>query len=305
MEKTAYIFVVVAAALWGIIGIFTIALSEMDFTVFQIVFIRALVSAIILFVIIFIKDRKLLRIRWLHFHYFVGTGILSFAFFNICYFTAINMVSISLAVILLYTAPIFVMIFSAILFNEKMTKRKLMALGLTFLGCIFVTVQTKGASVDVSFFGILIGLGSGLGYALYSIFGRYALKHYDSMTVTFYTFVFATIGLLPISNIKNIYMFTSAKAIYYSLALGILTGVLPFLLYTKGLSYLETGKASILTTIEPVVATIIGLTLFQESISLFKIIGIGLVLFAVSIVVEKKEKMIDVEKRFMSSEGEE
>lgn len=292
MERLSYIFIMAGAALWGIIGIFTKELSNMGLSTLQIVTIRAMVATIALFLYLLLKDKQLLKIKPSHFTYFIGTGILSFAFFNICYFTAINMTSLSIAVILLYTAPIMVMIFSAILFKEKLTVRKIQALILTFTGCILITAFTKGTlGQDISILGVLVGLGAGLGYALYSIFGRYALLKYDSLTVTFYTFLFASMGLIPISNINNsISLLFNMEALYHVLALGILTTVLPFLLYTKGLYYLETSKASILATMEPVVATIVGITIFKEPISVFKIVGMSLVLFAVSMLVEKNTK---------------
>jgi drug/metabolite transporter (DMT)-like permease len=69
--------------------------------------------------------------------------------------------------------------------------------------------------------------------------------------------------------------------------------VLPFVLYTKGLSQLETSRAAIIATLEPVVATIIGIFLFKESISIIKIIGIALVIVAIAILREKNEKDLD------------
>lgn len=296
MKKTAYIFVIAAAALWGTIGIYSKQLSAFGFSILQIVSIRAIFSTLAILTFIMFKDRKLLRIEVRDYAYFVGTGIISFAFFNWCYFIAINKTSLSIAVILLYTAPAFVMIFSSILFKEKMTKRKIAALVLTFTGCVFATAFVKDTGQNISALGILAGLGSGLGYALYSIFGRYALKKYDSITVTFYTFVFASAGLIPISNIKElINLFSNINAVYYAILLGLLATVFPFLLYTKGLSHLETGKASIVATLEPVVATIIGIALFREPVTIFKIIGISAVVIAVSILAEKNEYKVEEE----------
>lgn len=290
MKKMAYIFVIIAAALWGTIGIYSKQLSSLGFSIMQIVSIRAVFAALSVFVFILFKDRKLLRIEIGDYFYFVGTGIISFVFFNWCYFAAINKTSLSIAAILLYTAPSFVMVFSSILFKEKMTKRKIAALILTFVGCVFVTAFVEGAGRNISVPGVLAGLGSGLGYALYSIFGRYALRKYDSITVTLYTFVFASAGLIPTSNIKGLISLLPYNGAWiYAVLLGLLATVLPFLLYTKSLTEIETSKASIIATLEPVVATIIGIFLFGEPVSIFKIIGISLVIFAVSILQEKEK----------------
>jgi len=290
MKKTAYLFVVMAAVLWGIIGIFSKQLSIMGFSILQIVSIRAIFSALIIMTVLLVKDRKLLRIELRDSLYFLGTGIISFTFFNWCYFIAINKTSLSAAAILLYTAPAFVMVFSSVLFKEEFTKRKAAALILTFAGCFLVAANASGAVRNISLLGVIAGLGSGLGYALYSIFGRYALNKYHPFTVTLYTFIFASLGLIPISNIKGMLsLLSDTKAVYYALCLSVLSTVLPFLLYTKGLSRLEAGRASIIATLEPVVATIIGIALFGEPVTLYKITGILIVVFAVSMLVESEK----------------
>jgi drug/metabolite transporter (DMT)-like permease len=290
LKRMAYFFVIIAAILWGTLGVFGRKLNQFGFDIRQIVFIRAIGASITLILFASIKNINLLKIKPLDSIYFVGTGIVSFVFFNWCYFIAINKTSLSVAAILLYTAPAIVMVLSAILFKEKMTRKKIISLVLTFVGCIFVTAFVRGTGQKITISGILAGLGAGLGYALYSIFGRYALKKYDSITVTLYTFIFASIGLIPITDIKGmIVLFSNANVVYYAIALGLFATVFPFLLYTKGLSYLETSKASIIATLEPIVATIIGIVLFNEPLTLFKILGISLVIFSVSIMRENRE----------------
>jgi drug/metabolite transporter (DMT)-like permease len=125
------------------------------------VFVRAFGASITLILFALIKDVKLIKIKPHDSLYFVGTGILSFTFFNWCYFIAINKTSLSVAAILLYTAPTIVMILSAILFKERMTKKKIISLLLTFAGCIFVTAFVDKTGQKLTLSGILAGLGSG------------------------------------------------------------------------------------------------------------------------------------------------
>mgnify|MGYP006976687884 CR=1 FL=1 len=65
-----------------------------------------------------------------------------------------------------------------------MTKTKGIVLAMTFVGCILVTGLLEGGGAVITWQGIGIGLAAGVGYALYSIFGRYALVHYHPYTVT-------------------------------------------------------------------------------------------------------------------------
>lgn len=290
MKKSAYISVITAAFLWGILGIFVKHLTASGFTSLQITFIRAGGASVLLLIYLLYKDRSLLRIEPSDVKYFVGTGICSFAFFNWCYFMAIQYTSLSVAAILLYTAPAIVSVLSVILFQEAFTQKKQISLLLTFIGCVLVTGYLQGYDQKISFIGLMTGLGAGLGYALYSIFGKIALKKYDSLTVTAYTFILASIGLLPIAQVKEMFMgFADAETIGYAVALSFFGTVLPFLFYTKGLSSLESSKASIIATLEPVVATIVSIFVFAERISITKFMGILLVIAAIIIIREKKD----------------
>lgn len=285
IKQTAYLCVILSAMLWGIIGIFVKKLDEFGFSNLQIVFIRAIVAAITVAAFYFIKHKRITVIKLRDAKYFVGTGILSFVFFNWCYFIAINKTSLAVAAILLYTAPTIVMIFSIFLFKEKMSKEKVISLVLTFVGCVFVTLSGQGTGIKISFMGVLAGLGAGLGYALYSIFGRYALNKYDSITVTLYTFIFASISLAPfVDMLEMIVLFSSLSSVFYAVILGIFSTTMPFLLYTYGLTELESSKASIIATLEPIVATIISILLYSESITFLKISGIIIVVLGLVMI---------------------
>lgn len=281
MNKNIYpISIVFAAILWGIISIFSTPLKLIGISPQTIVAIRSIGAVIILWTIFGIKDRSLFRIDIKDIWMFIGTGIISFVFFNWCYFIALETTTTAVAVVLLYTSPIFVIIFSAILFKERLTKIKITALIFTVIGCGFVT-GAVGGELNGSLFGIICGIGSGLFYGLYSIFGRFALNKYASVTVTLYTFLFAAIASLFIVDFSQInILFADTKAIICSLLLVLLSTVSSFLLYTFGLSRVETGVAAILATLEPVVGVMAGLFYFGEAPTAFKIVGIAMIIGA-------------------------
>ena len=211
---------------------------------------------------------------------FLGTGLLSIVFFNICYFLTIERATLAVASILLYTAPCFVMLMSAVFFHEKVTVQKLAALVLAFAGCVLVSGFTGG---QMSGSAVLTGIGSGIGYALYSIFGSVALKKYQPFTVIFYTFLIASVGLIPFSAVTEIgaVMIGSGSVIASGLALGVLSTLLPFILYTGGLKELEAGKASVLAFAEPMIATIAGIVIFKEKVNMQNALGIVLIFAAI------------------------
>ncbi|MDX1617995.1 MAG: DMT family transporter, partial [Balneolaceae bacterium] len=178
-----YLMVAAGAVLWGGIGFFIDGLSRAGFSALQIVALRVVTATAMLFIYLLVRKPRLLRIRIKDSLYFFGTGVLSISFFNWCYFTAIREVSLSVAVMLLYTGPAFVVLLSRLVFGERFTKQKMGALLMTVAGCALVVKLIPLSMEAISWYGILIGLGSGFGYALYSIFGKTALNHYPTLTI--------------------------------------------------------------------------------------------------------------------------
>lgn len=292
MKKIAPLFILAAGILWGCIGIFVRRLNAMGLYSMDIVFLRAVATALAMGVFLLLFNRQMFRIRLKDLWCFIGTGICSIVFFNFCYFKAMTLTSLSVAAVLLYTAPAIVMVLSFFLFGEKFTGRKVLALVMTFVGCVLVTgILTDGG--NVTGMGILTGLGAGLGYALYSIFSRFALERgYHSFTITFYTFLIAIVGAAFLADVKGVAAVASKDlpTMAFCLSFGIACTVIPYLLYTAGLQYVENGKASIIASIEPVTATILGIVLFAEKMTLTGMAGVVIVIVALAIANKKEEK---------------
>ena len=136
-DRFAPLFILTAGAMWGSMGLFVRVLGKIGCSSFEIVFLRSIVTAICLFLVLAVRDRSLFRVRLRDLWCFFGTGVLSIVFFNLCYFTTIRLSSLAVAAVLLYTAPAIVIVLSAILFQEKITSRKLVALILTLVGELY------------------------------------------------------------------------------------------------------------------------------------------------------------------------
>ena len=285
-QKIGPILIIIAASFWGCMGIFVRKLGEFGFSAIQIVSIRITLAALFFSLILFIKTRADFKISLRDIPLFLGLGLGSIVLFTVCYYSAITIMPLSTAAILLYTSPIWIMLMSAVLFHEKINSRKVIALALAFAGCVLVS----GISGDgITAKGLLFGLGSSIGYGLYSILGTVALRKYSPYTVTTYTFLIAAIGSWFINHPADMLSkFSNATdfngLVLLSLLTALLTAVIPFLLYTLGLRNVEASKAGILATVEPMVATIVGITYFSEALTLLSGIGIFLILSAVVIL---------------------
>lgn len=171
-----------------------------------------------------------------------------------------------------------------ILFDEQITLRKFISLIITLAGLVLVTGVFSG-NESVSLKVIFTGLGSGFGYALYSIFGKYLLPKYKPVTITAYTFIVAALFSVPFSGLmKSITMLITVKTLVSGTALAAVCTVLPFLLYTKGLEKTDAGKASVLATAEPFVAAIAGAVFFHEEFTPLKMAGMILIFAAIIIL---------------------
>ena len=285
------LLIILAACFWGSMGIFVRKLNTYGFTSIQIVAIRVTLAALVFSLILLIKDRKGFKISPKDISLFLGLGLGSILFFTVCYFAAITIMPLSTAAILLYTSPFWIMLMSVLFFREKLNAVKIIALIMAFGGCVLVSgISGEG----ITFVGLLIGLGSGIGYGLYSILGTIALKRYSPYTVTTYTFIIAAIGSWFICRPKDMFTkFASAPnlawLIIFCFLTALITAVIPFLFYTLGLHMVEASKAGILATVEPMVATIIGIVFFSEQLTILSGLGILLILVAVIILNLKKK----------------
>ncbi|MBQ3061590.1 MAG: EamA family transporter [Lachnospiraceae bacterium] len=298
MKKSSMFFVLMAGSLWGFMGLFVRKLNESGLDSMNIVALRAMVTFLLMGAFIAIYDRKLFVIKLKDIWCFIGTGVLSIVFFNFCYFKAITLTTLPVAAVLLYTAPAIVTVISSVLFKERINKSKVVALILTFVGCVMVTgvVDTK---IMINGKGLVFGLGAGLGYALYSIFSRFAIiKGYHSFTIAFYTFTFATIATLPFSDYNSIgkVVFENVNNFVFSIVFGMISTVIPYILYNLGMKGLDNSKASIIASIEPVMASAIGIIVYDENVTIAQVVGISLVVFSIVMcnlkVQETKENTI-------------
>ena len=283
--------ILLAGCFWGSMGIFVRRLTDYGFSSIQIVAIRVTLAALVFCILLFIKDPSGFRISVKDIPLFLGLGFGSILFFTVCYFTAITMMPLSTAAILLYTSPIWIMLMSVLFFREKLTGRKLLALVLAFAGCVLVSgVSGEGMTLT----GLLVGLGSGIGYGLYSILGTVALRRYSPFTVTTYTFAFAALGSWLICRpAEMLAKFAAAPnlpgLVFFCVLTALVTAVIPFLAYTLGLQTVEASRAGILATVEPLVATLIGVAVFSEPLTLLSGLGILLILAAVVLLNGKTE----------------
>lgn len=288
-KSVAYIYVILSAVCWGCIGLSNRLLVQAGMELGNRVFVRNFGTLVVLTVVFALLHREVFRIQWKHLPIFAGSGLVSILLLSVVYFQCQTMCSLSLAAVLLYLAPSFVVLFSALLWKTPLTGRKLAALGVSLLGCVLVS-GILGGEMTASWGGIALGVASGLAYASYTVFAHYGLAHYESYTMIYWTFVFAGLGSVFFADIPALLtVWQQPKGVWGMVLVVLVATALPYYFYTKGLEGVESGRASIITNVEPMVETLVGVVVFHEAFTLWTALGIACVVGAVALLAGGKD----------------
>jgi len=282
MKKIALIQIILASILWGTSGIFVHYLAPYGFTSLQMTFFRSVVSCICMALYILIFNKKLFKVTLKQLLLFAGSG-LSFFLTASCYFYSMQATSISTAVVLMYTAPIFVMIYSVMFLGEKLNPKKAVAVLTMLVGCGLVSGIIGGLEFDAM--GIAVGFMSGIAYSAYNILTKIQMRNNSNpMSAILYCFLFAVlIGTFAcdIGEIPKSIGTAPRITLPLVVGMGLATCIAPYFLYTLAMKKIPAGTAASLGIIEPMAATLFSVMLFGEELSWASVSGIVLILGAV------------------------
>ena len=291
MKTKAFTFIIVAGILWGTSPLFVSYFSSYGFSSVQMTTARSIVAVIALAIYIAIFNRGAFRVGPVDFIIFALSGI-SYVGTATFYYQSMQMTTAATAVVLMYIAPIVVMIYSVIFFGERFTALKLLSVVSMLVGCFLVAGVIGGFKFN--FIGILCGVASGISYSGYNIFTKIAMRRSSNpLSATFYAFLTAaTLALFicnPVEMVEKISVSVSAT-LPMLILLGAVTCVSPYILYTLAMRDLSAGTASSLGIIEPMSATIFSMIFLDEMPDVFQIVGIALILWAVVILGKAESK---------------
>lgn len=282
MKKLSLVYIILAGVFWGTSGIFVHYLAPYGFSSMQMTLIRSVVSFLTMSIYAFAHDKKLFKVSFKELILFFFSGASFFSTAS-CYYYAMQKSSVSTAVVLMYTAPIFVMIYSVIFLGEKLTRLKAASVVAMIAGCGLVSGIIGGLKFDIV--GIVFGLLAGISYSAYNIFTKIEMKgNSNAISANIYSFLFAGIIGLIVENPMEMVPYVEKSpgiTIFLIIALGICTGIIPYFLYTLALRDIPAGTASSLAILEPMSATLFSVILLGEVLSISAIAGIILILSSV------------------------
>lgn len=256
-----YLYVAIAAVLWGLLGPVTrIALREgMDAV--EVAIWRALLAAGIFAVHAVVIRRVRLERRDVP--SVIAFGVVGVAGLLACYSRAVEAGGAALAAILLYTAPVWVALLSALFLGERMTRRTLLALAVATAGVAGIAASSGGGGIRLTPAALAWGLASGFAYALYYLFGKRYFDRYPTATIFIYALPVGAVAMLPMATFTH-----KTPAAWGALVfLAVVSTYLAYLFYSAGLRRVEATRASTVATVEPVVAAIAALVMWDERLS--------------------------------------
>ncbi len=278
-----YSLVLVAAALWATLGLFYESLAAYGLPPLTIVFCRATIAALTLFLALGWRRRDWLRLEQRDWPMFVVFGLTGVAAFYAIYIHAIDLTGMGVAAVLLYTAPAWVTLFGALFLGERLSVLKGVALLLSCAGCALVSRVYDLAGVHLNLPGLLAGLAAGLTYGLYTLFSKVAQRRYTTWTTLAYALGIGTLFLLPLQSPAALaHALTTPSLLFWLLVLGLVPTLGGGLAFNAGLRLVPASNASIVATLEPAIATLLGWAFLGERLEMPQLLGGGLILVAVA-----------------------
>lgn len=211
----------------------------------------------------------------------------------VSYYMAVSFTNVSISVLLLYTAPFYVLLLAPLFLKEKHNKKSLVALILSLTGVVMVIGPEKlvsGSGIEPAYlFGVLMGLFSGFFYACVTITSRDLRNEYSGLEQLFISTIVMLVLLLPF--VKQASVIALVENLPVLLFLGITITSVGSILYFTGLLHVKAQNASILSLIEPVSAIFFAYLLLKDPISTETLFGCALILsssFLASLEEESK-----------------
>lgn len=293
MRKLYFLLPIIAGFMFGSAGVFvrTLTLNGIDPT--TLLFLRFSVAVIPLLIAILLTDSNLLKVQLRDLPLFFVCAICIVGL-NLCYNESMNTVPLSLAAVLLSTAPIFVLIFASIFLKEKITYKKITCMVLAILGCLLMTGFLENNTNNTPVSGVVLGIGAALFWAVYLISSKKSIDNGNhTFTILFYAIVFISIALIPFTNFNQITSFVNinpTSIIIFLILHSTVSFALPYILSTLSLNYIDSGVSSIfLSGAEPLAALIFGLLIYSEVPTVLMLCGFILTIISMMLLSKKDD----------------
>jgi len=223
---------------------------------------------------------------------------LAMATYQVCYFRAVTVVGVAAAALLaICSAPLFVAVLAAVFLGERLTPLVRLSLGMAVAGTALLVVGPRGLGPEglddvAGHFGLgaLLALGAGVSYAVYAVAAKGLLARVTPIAVAAITFALAALLLAPALLAEPAPARAVAAGWPLLLYLGLGPTAVAYALFTAGLGRVPATAASIVSLLEPLTATVLGLLVFGERLGGVGFVGAGLLLAALTLLTARGDR---------------
>jgi drug/metabolite transporter (DMT)-like permease len=288
--RRGYLYVILAAVLWGVSGSAAKFLFNHGVSPFQLVQLRLTITALGLLFWLSLRNPALLRIAPRDIWYFALLGTAGVGACQFTYLYAISKINVAAAILLQYLAPSFIALHAVVITRDRLRPSTVMALAGATAGCYLVVGAYNLALVSMNLIGVASGILSAVAFAWYSIHGEYGMRRYNPWTVLFYAILFAAIvwNLLH-PSLEAFSQRYTAMEWGWILYIGVMGTLLPFGLYLEGVNLIRSTRASITAILEPITAGVIAFFFLNERMHTLQILGGFLVITSIILLQSKQE----------------
>ena len=267
---------ILTPVLWGLMSIPIRTLNVYGLSGHDLAFFRCIVSGIGLFIFNYITDRAVLRIDLKGLLLCLCYGCFSYGISFTAYAIAVKRIPVAVAMVLMFLCPVWVSLLNRIIFKERLKPVNCLSIIICLIGAVLVSdvLEVRGSSIDA--FGIICALLNGLGAALQLIIPRYFEGKYTKNTFVVYGFLGSACMLAFITDFSTVGRAVSTAAapvISNLLVLSVLCTLVANYVFVIASSYISSTLVSIISALEVVVGSLVGLLIYKETMSIAQAAG--------------------------------
>jgi drug/metabolite transporter, DME family len=228
---------------------------------------------------------KKLRLPYTDFGRLLVLGVLGVAASNYFYYLAIEKTNVATAIIIQYTAPVWVLLYMVLRGRQKPTLQRLAGVALALAGIATVLGIFESGGLRLNAVGVTAALSAAFSFAFYNVGGHDILKRYDRWKILLYTtFTAALFWLVVNPPWKIIAAHYSGTQWVFLFVFSMVSMLAPFSFYFAGLQHLEPTRAIVVSCLEPVFSIVIAAIVLGEVLRPLQTVGILMVLAAILVV---------------------
>ncbi|WP_273485203.1 DMT family transporter, partial [Desulforamulus ruminis] len=264
------VLVLLSAVFFGIMPIFALYAYEGGASVNTLLLMRFSIATVLFFLYILIK-REAFAIKAKHFLFLFILGGIFYTLQSLFYFSSVQYIPASLAVLIFYTYPIYVVLLSYWVDKEKLNRQIIFSILLSIIGLSMVVGTSFNA---INHLGVLLAVGAALVYSGYTVLGSRVVKQLPAVITSAFVSLFATVSLLIMGLARHELELDLELQAWVAIAvIAVLSTVVSMFTYFRGLELVGSTKTAILSMVEPLITIGLSVILFHDKLTVSQLIG--------------------------------